>query len=653
MPETAADTAQVNAVKRRGKSKKRNWKRDPAAGISVIPLELDVSDPEALAHVQQLFGDYFQLRRALQRQARSRINAYWSAWRPRKKSPKGSREKFRLTLKDLIDAAYQHLDKSGYLGNYVSKAMALHLASEVWETCDRNLFPDKNGKRSGPPRVKQYHNLHKITGRARSHTTNHKWETFRLVGSLQGHLAAYPSTRRESILMQPRNLPSPTAKNWWDYDGPLTILVPGRVRTVILPVRLPEGAGTANHTMHFLKDQSTWHKVDLVRVQDPKAPSGWRYYAHLTVLQHGYRSDSTLQRQIPVPRDRRAGLDANVSNISVASFPNAVLVSDATNQQIRADFVYITEKEREKAQKEQRKLRGKQRALDRSRRNSNKHQYHPSVRQQKHEQRRENHALPSRDTGVRVGSRVSDAAKRPQQAYRKDQLSPAYRRTRGEFAVLSRSISQAKQQRAKDKAAELVLTHGNHIKTEDVNIAVWSRLWGRATRVFAPGMFRSAVESEVNATGGEFIRVPTRTTALSQHCVCLRREKKPLSQRTHNCPDCGLVADRDLLSAALAACVEIPDANTGESPHISKNLVDDLSFYLAGQQEVLRRPTVTATRDHAVAPGACGSSRVNPDAMTTTDGIHSISARPSMSPTAQAVPGPRETGWNYVFASDP
>ncbi|EQD70952.1 hypothetical protein B1B_04720 [mine drainage metagenome] len=34
---------------------------------------------------------------------------------------------------------------------------------------------------------------------------------------------------------------------------------------VLLPVRLPQGAGSWAHTAHHLGDESLWHKLDLVR----------------------------------------------------------------------------------------------------------------------------------------------------------------------------------------------------------------------------------------------------------------------------------------------------------------------------------------------------------------------------------------------------
>ena len=71
----------------------------------------------------------------------------------------------------------------------------------------------------------------------------------------------------------------------------------------------------------FLADPAVWHKIDLVRVRDRKAPGGWRYYAHLLSHQPGYQSPATCARRAEIPTGRRAGADANVSNLALASFP--------------------------------------------------------------------------------------------------------------------------------------------------------------------------------------------------------------------------------------------------------------------------------------------------------------------------------------------
>ncbi|TFV31343.1 hypothetical protein E4K10_01650 [Streptomyces sp. T1317-0309] len=48
---------------------------------------------------------------------------------------------------------------------------------------------------------------------------------------------------------------------------------------LILPVRLPSGAGRWPRLVHFLNNPDTWHKVDLVRHRDTAAPGGWAYEA--------------------------------------------------------------------------------------------------------------------------------------------------------------------------------------------------------------------------------------------------------------------------------------------------------------------------------------------------------------------------------------
>lgn len=62
------------------------------------------------------------------------------------------------------------------------------------------------------------------------------------------------------------------------------------------------------------------------------------------------------------------------------------------------------------------------------------------------------------------------------------------------------------------------------------------------------GQLLSFVETKVKATGGEFVRVPPHYT--SQECSsCGEIVKKSLSNRTHICPSCGYVADRDVNAA--------------------------------------------------------------------------------------------------------
>jgi len=200
-----------------------------------------------------------------------------------------------LTRKGIEAAAKSHIEAGGWMRDHLTKAVGLHVAAEVWETVDRHLFADASGRRHGPPRVGSWWEFTRIPGRARSHTKSRPvWETYRLVGTLDGQLGAYRHRRLpaeitagaaatgqpagSSILAQPARLAVPTrpaSGSWADHDGALAVVFTGLpAGDVVLPVRLPQGAGQWTRLAHFLADPDVWHKVDLVRVADRKARGG-------------------------------------------------------------------------------------------------------------------------------------------------------------------------------------------------------------------------------------------------------------------------------------------------------------------------------------------------------------------------------------------
>jgi hypothetical protein len=330
---------------------------------------------------------------------------------------------------------------------------------------------------------------------------------------------------------------------------------------------------------HYLADPRAWHKIDLVRVRDRKAPGGWRYYAHLLVHQAGYQSPATRARRAEIPAGRRGGVDANVSNLSVASFP------DDQPGRLIVEQIECTPAQQKAAARAANQARARQKALDRSRRNTNAAQYGPSVRQQKRAQRRAAIALAPRQVTNPGGARHARSDGVPLRAYRHDDLSRRYQRTRGDHATESRAASQAKQFRAAEVAARIVATHGNSITVEDTNISTWARLWGKRIAVFSPGMLMAALAAECAASEGQFSRAGTRSTAMSQHCLCGQRVAKTLAKRTHHCPHCGLHGDRDTVSAALAACVEFANPDDPRTARVDYRLAHALRDGLASQQE--------------------------------------------------------------------
>ena len=444
--------------------------------------------------------------------------------------------------------------------------------------------------------------LHPHPGRARSHTkATPVWETYRLVGTLDGHLATYrhPAAagrgehrgpRLQAGRRAPRCWPSrpasrprcgPVRGSWADHDGALAVVFTGLPGgDVVLPVRLPQGAGQWAHLCHFLADPAVWHKIDLVRVRDRKAPGGWRYYAHLLTHQPGYQSAATRARRAADPHRRRAGVDANVSNLAVASFPAGIPSSwlsrrspaPRTNSRLRREAA--------------RRARARQRALDRSRRNTNPDQYGPSARQAARAARRAERRIgtlssspiragpgmgasmvrrcgPTATTNSRAATTAPGPIMPPTPVLPVRPNTPAPTRSRRGSWPPTAPLSPSKTPRSRPGRG----------------------CGASGSPCSAPACSSPPLAAECAATGGRLYRAGTRSTALSQHCLCGARVPKTLAQRTHYCPACGLRADRDVTSAVLAACVDLADPDDPRSARVDYTLAHALRAGLASQQE--------------------------------------------------------------------
>lgn len=152
--------------------------------------------------------------------------------------------------------------------------------------------------------------------------------------------------------------------------------------------------------------------------------------------------------------------------------------------------------------------------------------------------------------------------------------------------------------------------HGNIITVEDCAISTWARLWGKRIQLFSPGLLTAAIAAECQATGGRLQRAGTRSTVLSQHCLCGQRVPKTLAQRIHHCPHCGLRADRDVVSAALAACVELADSDDPATARVDYELAHAVRAGLASQQEARAQLTGTShQRDDRAGSARAGSHK--------------------------------------------
>ncbi|MFD8869214.1 transposase [Streptomyces sp. NPDC059590] len=601
--------------------------------MSVIRLPLVVGDASVRRRVEQLFSAMWQVKRALQRDARDVAGAYWAGDVRRERDVKAWRAELGLSRTGLERRAYRHLERSRWLSDHVSKALVMHQADEVWAGVARHLHPDASGRRAGRPKTGTWWEYTRIPGRARSHTTERKWETFRLHGTLAGHLDTFrhpalpPSVTTPAqaarlvpgirVLAQPRRMPAPArpmggvptgttdvrgrgrsrAASWFDHNGPLTVVFAGGPTgggDIVLPVRLPQGAGRWPYLLHYLDDPSRWHKIDLVRRRDPAAPGGWAYEAHLMVLAPGHASPAThTRRRQAATLQRVGGVDGNVSNLAVVSFPATL---DPDDGGVYSDRITLTQQEQHALATARKKARGRQRALDRSRRATNPRQYRPSRRQQTRDERRQAAGLPAKTVTVPAGPRHITTTGTPRQAYRRDTLSTGYRNLRARHSAMAASAAEASRHRAKKIAAHLVAAHGPNLTVEDCDIRTWFRLWGRTCSATTPGRLITALAAECTATGGRLLRASTFTTALSQHCLCGRRAPKSLRDRIHHCDPadggCGLRGDRDLVSAALAAFTTLTDPNDPTTARLDHHRARAAQIlFTQGRQEALTEST--------------------------------------------------------------
>ncbi|MGW9030800.1 zinc ribbon domain-containing protein, partial [Streptomyces sp. NPDC055722] len=160
---------------------------------------------------------------------------------------------------------------------------------------------------------------------------------------------------------------------------------------------------------------------------------------------------------------------------------------------------------------------------------------------------------------------------------------------------------------------------------EDCDIRTWYRLWGKALQATTPGRLITAIGRECEKSGGRLLRASTSTTKLSQTCLCGAQVKKTLADRVHRCVSCGLFADRDMVSAALAAHVRLanPDDPSTAGLDIVQARMTQILF-AQGLQEALssqpqRGASLARGRTHAAARHP-GSSRPRASArQNTTD----------------------------------
>ena len=273
-----------------------------------------------------------------------------------------------------------------------------------------------------------------------------------------------------------------------------------------LHLRFRHGRSAARHSAGHRRviEHALGHRIKFVRILRKTHGTRVRWYAQL-VLQ-----GNPLCR-VPAG-DEVVGWDLGVSTSAWVGATKAALVPFAPG-----------------LRDQRRRFRRLQRRIDRQRRAGNPEHYHPDGTVQ-----------PGRKRW-RVSARQAEVERR---------LADGRRR-------------QAEQRRNENnRLANRIVATGRFIRTEDVHVGSWTRMFGRQVGRSAPAGALQAVTRKAESAGGHVDRLPLRL-ACSQTCVCGAREPKALSQRVHHCPHCGLRMQRDLLSAFLARCTEATVLHAG------------------------------------------------------------------------------------------
>jgi putative transposase len=251
-------------------------------------------------------------------------------------------------------------------------------------------------------------------------------------------------------------------------------------------------------------------KVKFVRIVRRKLGQRTRFYAQLVCEGQPYQKEkNTLGQGV-------TGQDIGPSNIAT------VTETSATLEQFCADL--------DARQSDIRKLQRKQ---DRQRRANNPANYNPDGTMKR---------------GVKLEWHHSK-----RYGYTQNQLADLRRKP----AAHRKSLHGCK--------ANQVLRQGNIIKMEKISYRAWQKMYGKSVGFRAPGMYVALLRRKAENAGGLVDEFATRSTRLSQICLCGSLQEKELSDRWHIC-ECGVgPIQRDLFSAWLARFVENNQLDAGQA----------------------------------------------------------------------------------------
>lgn len=127
--------------------------------------------------------------------------------------------------------------------------------------------------------------------------------------------------------------------------------------------------------------------------------------------------------------------------------------------------------------------------------------------------------------------------------------SQSYKNTQNKISQIQRKFKIASDIEI-NKLAKSISVY-KHVYMEDVSYKSWQNFYGKSISIFKPAYFKNKLEYFLNRQNNNLTLINCKA-ALSQYCICGNKHKKELSERIHNCENCGLIIQRDKFSALLA-----------------------------------------------------------------------------------------------------
>lgn len=340
---------------------------------------------------------------------------------------------------------------------------------------------------------------------------NAKWITEKIDSNTQQKLATRAFKASERVMLG-------TAKN-------VRYKVPSRFRSI-------EGK-TNKQGLRWKDDCLVWGKLVLQPIVDPAnsvirhgLESPVKYVRLLWRILNGKRRwyAQLVNEGVPYQKpqnyvsDGLIGLDLNISNIAFVGDDHADLLPFA-----------------EKVPTFQHQITALQRKMQRSQRANNSDNFEPNFKARKG--RREIVKKGKLKKGKAQWKKSSNYLKASAKKRELERRKTAYAKTQNRRVVNE------------------ILRHGKHIKTENVSLKGWQKIYGKAISAKSPGFVQSQLCRKAENAGGSVIKFSTQKTALSQAHLDGTRIKKSLSQRVHR--DVTGLPDhhRDLFSAFLSRFV--------------------------------------------------------------------------------------------------